>query len=181
MNVATLRADCARCAGLCCVALAFDRSPQFAFHKAAGEPCPNLVACGRCRIYADREREGFGGCVAYDCLGAGQRVVQELFAGRSWQADPGLKAPMLRAFQAMREVHGLLLLLDQAADLPLPPVDRTVLAELQAALEPVGGWTAQALDRAPMAALTARVRAFLAPFRAQLLDAAIEAPSAARR
>jgi len=169
MNVATLRADCARCAGLCCVALAFDRSALFAFDKAAGEPCLNLGACGGCRIHAEREREGFAGCVAYDCLGAGQRVVQEVFAGRSWREDPALLAPMLRAFEAMREVHGLLLLLSQASRLALTLAEQDALAELEAALQPKDGWSARSLGRAPLAEITQQVRGFLAPLRDQLL------------
>jgi hypothetical protein len=177
MNVATLRADCARCAGLCCVALAFDRSPLFAFHKVPGEPCPNLGACGRCRIHADRQREGFAGCVAYDCLGAGQRVVQEVFAGRSWLDDPALLTPMLRAFQAMREVHGLLALLNQASRLALTPAERTALAEIEATLQPSEGWSARSLDRAPLAEITQQVRGFLAPFRDQLLRQAAKSAS----
>jgi hypothetical protein len=173
MNVATLRADCARCAGLCCVALAFDRSPLFAIHKAAGEPCPNLEPRGRCRIHADRERAGFAGCVAYDCLGAGQRVVQEVFAGRSWRDDAALMAPMLRAFQVMREVHGLLVLLHQASRLALTPDQRAALTRLEAALQPADGWTAQVLDRAPLAEITQQVRGLLAPFRDRLLREAV--------
>ncbi len=36
-----LRADCGRCAGLCCVAPAFTASADFAIDKPAGQPCPN--------------------------------------------------------------------------------------------------------------------------------------------
>jgi hypothetical protein len=42
MDDALLRAECARCAALCCVTLAFDASDLFAFDKAAGEPCPHF-------------------------------------------------------------------------------------------------------------------------------------------
>jgi hypothetical protein len=64
MTSTDLRADCARCAALCCLALAFDRSPLFAFDKAAGEPCANLGSRGRCLIYAERAAKGFAGCQA---------------------------------------------------------------------------------------------------------------------
>jgi hypothetical protein len=141
MTTVSLRADCARCAALCCVALAFDRSALFGFNKAAGEPCANLSARGRCRIHAERAAEGFGGCAAYDCLGAGQAVTQGQFGGRTWQDDPALLAPMMAAFAALRPAHELLALLGQAQALALPA---TVLERLEAAreaLDPTGGWT----------------------------------------
>ena len=106
-----LRPDCSRCAALCCVAFAFERSADFAVDKAAGEPCPNLDACGGCRIYERRLDLGFGGCVQHDCHGAGQRVVQETFGGRSWLTEPDLLGPMSSAFATMWEVHKLLALL----------------------------------------------------------------------
>ena len=37
-----LRADCGSCFGLCCVALPFAASADFAVDKAAGQPCANL-------------------------------------------------------------------------------------------------------------------------------------------
>lgn len=69
-----LLSDCARCAALCCVELAFDRSEAFAFDKPAGEPCRHLQA-NRCSVHALREESGLGGCVAYECFGAGPRAT----------------------------------------------------------------------------------------------------------
>ncbi len=37
-----LKADCEKCFGLCCVALPFAASADFAFDKQAGSPCINL-------------------------------------------------------------------------------------------------------------------------------------------
>jgi hypothetical protein len=119
MNVVSLRSDCGRCAGLCCVALAFDRSPSFAIDKAAATPCPNLGTKGHCTIHATRVDAGFSGCLQYDCLGAGQRVVQNLFNGMSWHEESGLIAPMLDAFWVTRIAHQHLELLELATSLPL--------------------------------------------------------------
>lgn len=113
-----LVADCARCAGLCCVALPFASSADFALDKAAGVPCPNLGHDHRCAIHADLRASGFGGCVAFDCLGAGQRVTQVTFGGRSWRTDPSIAEAMFGAFRVMRQLHDLLWLLRQAAGLP---------------------------------------------------------------
>lgn len=161
MDPIDLRADCARCAALCCVALAFDRSPLFALDKPAGRPCPNLGRGGRCRIHRELGARGFGGCVAFDCHGAGQRVTCELFAGRSWMEDGALLEPMSRAFIALLEAHECLLLLTLAERLDLGPAERGRLAELRAE---IGGAGAQA---ELIGALHGEVRRFLAGLQAQ--------------
>lgn len=168
MDAVQLSPDCARCAALCCLALAFDRSEHFAIDKACGEACPNLRPGGSCGIYGERVARGFSGCEAYDCLGAGQRVTAELFAGRSWQDDPALEAPMIRAFEAMRRVHEGLLLLREAAKLALSPDDRRTLEDIRAALSPAAGWTAMTLAAAPLGAIQARLRTFLTGLRGYL-------------
>ena len=71
-----LRADCARCAGLCCVVPAFTVSADFAIDKPSGVACPNLATDDfGCSIHAELRERGFPGCTVYDCFGAGQRVV----------------------------------------------------------------------------------------------------------
>ena len=104
MDDASLRADCAHCIGLCCVVLAFDRGPLFGFDKAPGDPCRHLDAADRCRIHASLAERGFAGCLAYDCLGAGQAVTA-MFAGRSWRDDPSTMREMYDAFVHVRETH----------------------------------------------------------------------------
>ncbi|WP_412744781.1 pentapeptide repeat-containing protein [Krasilnikovia sp. MM14-A1004] len=110
----SLRADCARCAGLCCVAPAFAKSSDFAIDKPAGRPCPNLGADFRCGIHAHLRERGFGGCVVFDCFGAGQQVTQVTFGGRDWRAQPELAGPMFAALPVMRQLHELLWLLTEA-------------------------------------------------------------------
>jgi uncharacterized protein YjbI with pentapeptide repeats len=113
-----LRADCARCFALCCVAPAFTTSADFAIDKPAGRPCPNLRADFRCGIH-DRLRQcGFGGCTAYDCFGAGQHVAQVTFGGRDWREVPGTAQRMFAVFGVMRELHELLWHLTEALELP---------------------------------------------------------------
>lgn len=169
MTSTDLRADCARCAALCCVALAFDRSALFGLDKPAGEPCPHLEACGRCRIHAERAQRGFGGCVGYDCLGAGQRVTEDLFGGRTWLREPGLLAPMAEAFLTVTRAHRLLQLLHLAEALPLSRRDRRRRAGLEAALVTAGA------DGAAVGALEADTRAFLHSLR----ECALSPPPAA--
>ena len=165
MDDAALRADCARCAGLCCVAPAFDRSPEFAIDKPAGTPCPNLDAGNRCRIYPDRERLGFAGCVGFDCHGAGQRITQDVFAGRSWREHPELLPAMATAYATMRQVQELALLLAEASRLPLSKAEQGGLQRLKADLDPPQGWSRESIAVLDIGATTTRVRAFLASLR----------------
>lgn len=130
-----LRADCARCAALCCVAFHFDRSDDFGVDKAAGRPCPHLSKAGRCGVYAQRAENGFGGCVGYDCHGAGQRVTQQLFGGQSWLEDPSLLAAMAAAFLVMERAHRLLWILREAENLDLCPTDRRAVHGFARSLE----------------------------------------------
>jgi len=115
---ADLRADCARCFGLCCVVPAFDASADFAIDKPAGRPCPHLGADFRCGIHTDLRSRGFPGCAVYDCFGAGQRVAQETFGGRDWRRAPETAERMFAVFPVMRHLHELLWYLTEALDLP---------------------------------------------------------------
>jgi hypothetical protein len=107
-TVARLRADCARCAALCCVVPAFSRSSDFAIDKPSGRPCPNLQHDFRCGIHDDLRPRGFAGCTVYDCLGAGQHVVQVVFGGRTWREDPDVADLVGDVFPVVRALHELL-------------------------------------------------------------------------
>ena len=128
---ASLRGDCSRCIGLCCVALAFDRGRLFALDKRAGEPCRHLTGDDACGIHERLEPEGFAGCASYDCRGAGQ-IVSGLFAGHSWRGDPATARLMFAAFARLRETQTM------RAIVP----DGTALG---ARLAPPQGWTIDAL------------------------------------
>jgi len=142
-----LRADCGRCAGLCCVSLGFSRSSWFSFDKPAHVPCRHLVPLSnRCAVHHRLQASGLAGCAAFDCHGAGQRVTQEIFPGLSWRQDEAVARAMFDAFDALRRIHALRLLLRAAERLALPPDGRGRREELLAALEPPGGWTASTLS-----------------------------------
>jgi len=102
-----LRADCAACAALCCVAPGFEVSADFPIRKPAGEACPNLTDDFRCGIHARLRDEGFAGCAAYDCFGAGQRTTRA-FHGRTWRTDPAVARSMFTAFGVLRALHEIL-------------------------------------------------------------------------
>lgn len=130
--MATLRADCANCFGLCCVAPAFTRSADFAIDKPAGTPCVNLLADFRCGIHETLRPQGFAGCTVFDCLGAGQQVAQVVYKGRSWREAPDTASEMFDVFAVMRQLHEILWYLTEAVRLS-PAEDLTaLLAEVEA-------------------------------------------------
>ena len=129
-----LRADCTRCAGLCCVAPGFTASADFAIDKEAGRPCPNLLADFRCGIHDHLRERGFPACTAFDCFGAGQQVTQVTFGGRNWRDAP----EMLQVFGVVRALHELLWYLHEARTLAAAGPLR---GELNRAIERIEGLT----------------------------------------
>jgi uncharacterized protein YjbI with pentapeptide repeats len=120
-----LQADCGNCFGLCCVALPFARSADFAADKAAGTPCANLRADFRCGIHADLRDKGFSGCTVFDCFGAGQKVSRVTFGGTDWRQAPESAAAMFEVFPVMRQLHELLFHVTEALGLaPARPVHK---------------------------------------------------------
>jgi uncharacterized protein YjbI with pentapeptide repeats len=113
-----LRADCANCFGLCCVALPFSRSADFAIDKPAGRPCPHLQRDFACDIHDRLRPAGFPGCTVYDCFGAGQQIAQVTFGGRDWRTHPEVAAPMFEAFSVMRRLHEMMWYLGEAMTWP---------------------------------------------------------------
>lgn len=135
METGEFTPDCASCVALCCLALAFDKGAQFGHDKPAGMPCEKLEhhACG---IHAQLTDAGYGGCVAYDCLGAGQRV--SALYGQSWREVPKLAGPMMRDFALMREVQDLRQMLVACGALDLPDAQARARATWVDALD--GPW-----------------------------------------
>lgn len=142
-----LRADCARCVGLCCVAPAFQRSADFAIDKPAGRACPNLLVDSRCGIHTELRDRGFPGCVVFDCFGAGQQVTQVTFDGADWRTDPDTAGAMFDAFGVMRELHESRWYLAEARTLTSGPLQTEVDALIAETA------TLAALDAAGLAAI----------------------------
>jgi len=121
------RADCSRCAALCCVAPAFAVSADFAIDKPAGRPCPHLAEDLRCSIHEVLRPSGFVGCAVYDCFGAGQHVTQVVFGGRDWRSAPELAGSMFAVLPVVRALHELAWLTQTAGGLTLDPDQRATL------------------------------------------------------
>ncbi|WP_302185169.1 pentapeptide repeat-containing protein [Streptomyces sp. AC627_RSS907] len=159
---AELRGDCERCFGLCCVALPFARSADFAIDKDAGKPCPNLRDDHRCGIHARLRQSGFTGCTVYDCFGAGQKVSQVTFGGQDWRTGPPERGRrVFDVFPVVRQLHELLWYLTEALTLPAA---RPVHADLRRALtdtERLTDGTPEELAALDVAAHRQRVNALL--------------------
>lgn len=130
-----LQGDCESCFGLCCVALPFAASSDFAINKDAGKPCSSLQADFRCGVHTKLRDIGFRGCTVYDCFGAGQKVSQVTYGGQDWRKEPGSAKQMYEVFPIMWQLHELLwyiteALTKQAAE-PLHPALKEALEETQ--------------------------------------------------
>ncbi|WP_409292592.1 pentapeptide repeat-containing protein [Peribacillus sp. SCS-37] len=127
-----LQSGCENCFGLCCTALPFAKSADFAFDKNSGTPCPNLDEEYRCRIHRNLREEGFRGCTVYECFGAGQKVSEVIFKGESWIDQPQVSGLMFDVFPVVQHLHEMLLYLHEARGLSVTlPIHR----ELDAAME----------------------------------------------
>jgi Pentapeptide repeats (8 copies) len=167
----SLAADCSRCVGLCCVAPSFAASADFAFSKPAGVACRHLAADASCSIHDRLIPSGFAGCVAYDCFGAGQRVVA-LFGGGP------RSAPMLSAYETVRQLHELLWYVADALSRPQAAPVHGALADARWAIEAAIAGGPSSIEATDPAAHRATVAPLLR--RASALTRAAVPPAAGR-
>jgi uncharacterized protein YjbI with pentapeptide repeats len=157
----TLHADCANCFALCCVALPFAKSNDFAVNKPAGTPCKNLQQDFRCGIHTRLRDTGFQGCTVFDCFGAGQQVSQVTFGGRDWRSHPGTAAQMYEVFPVMRQLHELLFYITQALELPAAAPVHTGLRAALAETEQLTAADADTLAALDVGELRQRINTLL--------------------
>lgn len=131
----SLRADCRNCFALCCTALGFTRSADFAIDKPAETPCTNLASDFSCTIHDKLRPRGFRGCTVFDCFGAGQNVSQNLFEGTSWKTNPEIKQDMFAAFKITRQLHEMLWYLAEASRRTYDPEIKHETLTLRAGIE----------------------------------------------
>ncbi|MDX3640644.1 pentapeptide repeat-containing protein [Streptomyces sp. MB09-02B] len=162
LALSDLRADCGSCFGLCCVALPFARSADFAVDKPAGKACGNLRDDFLCGVHDRLRTEGFSGCTVYDCFGAGQKVSQGTFGGENWRTGGREQARlMFDVFPVVRQLHELLWYLTESLTLPAA---RPLYADLRRALdetERLTERTAEELAELDVAAHRQRVNVLL--------------------
>ncbi len=121
--------DCSRCAGLCCTALPFTASVDFAESKPAGTPCANLQPDFKCVIHAELAPRGWRGCAVFECFGAGQQITQHIFGGVTRRDNPAKASAMFGAFESLRLIQEIRYYLRVLVEHPLP---RTLLEQVTA-------------------------------------------------
>ncbi len=164
----SLSPDCGNCFALCCTALGFARSADFAIDKPAASPCPNMADDFSCSIHNRLRPRGFRGCTVFDCFGAGQVVSQHIFAGTSWTQDPSSKSSMFAVFKVVRQLHEMLWYLAEARR-------RTFDPELAAAAEQLSEGIAAAAQGDAITVLAADVESLHGEVRALLMEVSEEA------
>lgn len=159
---AHLLADCSACVALCCVIPPFDAVQGFGFDKPAQTPCQHLCADHRCGIHGDLIERGFRGCVAFDCLGAGQRLTAmaaaRFGAADGWRSRPDVARWLFAAYPKVREAQEWLARLSLAARVSGQAPLQALADDLEAEAGRWPDWTA-----AERLAWQGRVRAALAP------------------
>lgn len=156
----SLRPDCANCFALCCTALGFSRTTDFAIDKPAGTPCQNLASDFSCTIHDSLRPRGFRGCTVFDCFGAGQNVSRNLFQGISWKADTATANTMFLSFKAVRQLHEMLWYLAEATSRTFDPDTSHQANELRMTIENAMAETQQVLSL-DLGDMHARVRSVL--------------------
>ena len=158
---AALAPDCAKCCGLCCVAPTFDADQGFGYDKPAHTPCRHLLADCRCAIHAQLATSGFPGCAQFDCHGAGQRVTQQVFGGRSWQESPELAQQMFDTYSRLLPLHELMSFVSWSLPRVATDADRERLEEQLQAIDALGDRIAVDGDAAAVRAIRAETLALL--------------------
>lgn len=156
-----LKADCSACVGLCCVIPPFDALQGFGFDKPAETPCHHLCTDHRCGIHDQLVDRGFPGCVAFDCLGAGQRLTAmalERLGSADWRARPDVARWLFAAYPRMREVQEWLAQLSLAAAVSGQARLQALAVELEAQSPRWPDW-----DAAELRGWQRRVQDALAP------------------
>lgn len=141
MTLPLLTSDCSSCFGLCCVLLPFSATAGFGVDKPGGRPCLNLLEDDRCGIHTTLREDGWPGCTAFECFGAGQQVSQVTYSGVSWREQDNL-AEMGAVLSVMRQLHEMLVHLteveqrspDPAALVAGEEIEELVTAEPEALL-----------------------------------------------
>jgi uncharacterized protein YjbI with pentapeptide repeats len=131
-NLIKYKADCENCFGLCCVALPFIKSVDFAVDKDGGAPCKNLQSDFRCGIHEDLRGKGYKGCTVYECFGAGQKVSQFTYKGKDWRENKSTAKEMFHVFPIMQQLHEMLYYLQEAVNLV---ETRSIHSEIQKVLD----------------------------------------------
>lgn len=143
----------------------FAAASGFGVDKPSGTPCLNLLADDSCSIHATLREDGWPGCTVFECFGAGQQVSQVTYGGVSWREQDNL-GEMAAALSVMRQLHEVLVHLDEVARRSPDPLAAEVTEEVTA----LTSATPVELLTYDLDALHARVGALLGAASARLRE-----------
>lgn len=109
-----LRIDCAKCSGLCCVALYCSKTDGFPENKEDGVPCKHLQSNFQCDRHAQLVKKNMKGCLIYECVGAGQKVTKMYAESGNWKTNPKQSKEIYEVFLIVHQLHQMLWYLAQA-------------------------------------------------------------------
>jgi hypothetical protein len=144
------------------VAPPFAASADFAFDKPAGVPCRHLLGDFRCGIHDRLRDEGMPGCTVYDCFGAGQRITQQTFGGRSWRDAPDLAEAQFAVLPVVRQLHEMLWYLAESLTLPAAAPLHDDVRTLRERTESLAAGSAEQLRAVDIGVVRAEVGELLA-------------------
>lgn len=113
-----LRADCSRCAALCCVAPSFDAVQGFGFGRARPQRLPASASRPSLRHPCRTAPAGIPRLRGLRRHGAGQWVTQQFFADQPWRLQPDGGRQQFEQFMRVRPLFELLMLLTLALQRP---------------------------------------------------------------
>jgi len=157
----SLEPDCDKCSALCCIAPSFAKSESFAFDKTAGVRCKHMTDDYRCEIHNVLPDKGHQGCVDYQCYGAGQKVTQDIYQGRTWMTHPDEAEEIFSVYFAVKAVHELLGYLAGGLALCEDPQISDEIEKMQDELEEMTLVDPQALKDIQLPPLEKRVSSLL--------------------
>lgn len=99
-----MQIDCGACSGICCAALYYAKSEGFPCDKAPGEACRYLAKDFKCQIHDALGKKHLKGCMAYDCFGAGQFVMETFYKNTNWRKNPAIKDQLFETFLKVEQL-----------------------------------------------------------------------------
>lgn len=135
-----LVADCPKCMGLCCIALCHMKDDGFPADKKAGKPCRELNPDFTCAIYHQLLARNMKGCLAYDCLGAGQKATRICFPEGVLQTTSKNADAVFGVFLNVFKLHQCLFYLLEALSLAQ---DKGLMLDIESLIHENEGLTGQ--------------------------------------
>ncbi|MDA0240280.1 MAG: hypothetical protein O3A84_09680 [Proteobacteria bacterium] len=140
----------------------FQEIRNLRLYKPQGETCRHLEEDDRCAIHDTLDGQGFPGCIAYQCFGAGQKLVQSVYPGRSWRDSPAFAEDMFNTYFQLKAIHELISYLMEAESLCVDDWIRDQIAAEVIELEAITNGGAEIINDVDLANAKGEVSGLIA-------------------